>query len=133
MKSGPLTDEEFKVIKRHPKDGAVLLSSIRSYQTIAPIVLSHHERWDGTGYPNGISGYEIPEESRIISVADAFDAMTSHRRYRNNLTLDQAKQQLIEGRGKQFAPEPVDIFLAILEQNPNILSDSNSISSPTNF
>ncbi|MGW8114213.1 HD domain-containing response regulator [Caproicibacterium sp. NSD3] len=133
LKSGSLTDEEFKVIKRHPKDGAILLSSIRSYQTIAPIVLSHHEHWDGTGYPNGISGYEIPEESRIISVADAFDAMTSHRRYRNNLTLEQAKQQLIEGRGKQFAPEPVDAFLSILDQNPNILSDSNSTSDPTNF
>ena len=120
LKSTSLTEEEFAVIKRHPGYGYQILSAISSYQEIAPIVLCHHERIDGKGYPKGITGEQIPEESKMISVADAFDAMTSHRRYRENLTLEQALDQLEQGKAKQFDAKIVDVFMDILREYEDI-------------
>lgn len=120
LKSTSLTEEEFAVIKRHPAYGYQILSAISSYQEIAPIVLCHHERIDGKGYPKGITGEQIPEESKMISVADAFDAMTSHRRYRENLTLEQALDQLEQGKEKQFDAKIVDVFMDILREYEDI-------------
>ena len=74
----------------------------------------HHERFDGRGYPNGLSGEDIPEESRIISVVDAFDAMTSDRLYRSSIGIERAKDELKNGRGTQFDPRIVDVFLTCL-------------------
>lgn len=120
LKNDSLTQEEFGVIKRHPSYGYQILSALTSYQEIAPIVLSHHERIDGKGYPKGIAGEEIPEEAKMISVADAFDAMTSHRRYRENLTLAQAIDQLEKGKGTQFDGRIAEVFIEILKNYEDI-------------
>ena len=87
------------------------------------IVKHHHERWDGKGYPNGLKQMEIPEESRMITVADAFDAMTSERVYRNRLSLDHARNELIKGKGNQFDPHIVDIFLTLLDDYDQLSND----------
>lgn len=114
LKNDKLTDIEFEEIKMHPERGARMLAAVSLFNDIAPIIEAHHERIDGGGYPRGLCGNEIPEESRIISVADAFDAMTSHRRYRQNLSVAKAIEQLIEGKGEQFDTDIVDVFIPIL-------------------
>lgn len=120
LKDSKLTDEEYEQIKKHARYGYDILSALSAFTEIVPIILSHHERIDGRGYPDGMSGEEIPLESRIIGVVDAFDAMTSHRRYRANMNLEQARQQLIDGKGSQFDAAIVDIFLEILESYEHI-------------
>lgn len=113
-KPGKLTATEFNEIKKHPATGYRMLSTTNEFSGIAEGILSHHERWDGEGYPNGIKGEEIPIESRIIAIADAYDAMTSSRPYREKgLSLEKARQELIDGAGKQF--DPVIIQLIIKE------------------
>ena len=109
-----LCEEEFAQIKTHSAKGEEILSAISLFADIAPIAGQHHERLDGTGYPKGLSGSEIIEEARIISIADAFDAMTSHRQYRDNLSFEQAVDELIRGKGTQFDPEITDVFLELL-------------------
>lgn len=115
LKPGRLTKEEFDQIKLHPGKGKEILSAISAFSDISEIVWQHHERYDGTGYPQGLRGAQARDEARIISVSDAFDAMTSHRLYRDNLTFDQAVGQLIMGKGSQFDPEAVDAFLEVLK------------------
>jgi HD-GYP domain-containing protein (c-di-GMP phosphodiesterase class II) len=89
-----------------------MLSTTNEFSGIAEGILSHHERWDGKGYPNGIKGDEIPIESRIIAIADTFDAMTSSRPYRlKGLSLDAARQELIDGAGTQFDPEMIKLII----------------------
>ena len=113
-----LTDEEFEVIRKHPECGSSILSAISSFRTIAPIVRSHHERIDGKGYPDGLSGTDIPEASRIISIADTFDAMTSARRYRPSMTFDQALEKLVEVKDTQLDGKMVDVFLNVIRELP---------------
>lgn len=113
-KNDKLTQDERTKIMHHPVIGKKLLSTISSFAEIIPIIEAHHENFDGTGYPNGISKYEIPEESRIISVADSFDAMTSKRSYRNSLLLSQAIEELEKGKNSQFDGEIVDAFVKTL-------------------
>ena len=115
LKPTKLTPEEYNIIKDHPAKGADMLASISDFQEIVPIVRAHHERWDGKGYPDGLAGAAIPEEARMIAIADSFDAMTSNRHYRKALPLDSAKQELEKGAGSQFDPNLVPIFLDILE------------------
>ena len=110
-KRGPLTDSEWKEIKRHPELSYNILSSVNEYGPIAEIVFYHHERWDGKGYPSGLQGEEIPLQSRIIMVADAYDAMTDDRPYRKALSKEEAVKQLKKGTGSQFDPEIVEVFL----------------------
>jgi diguanylate cyclase (GGDEF)-like protein/PAS domain S-box-containing protein len=110
-KPGKLNDQEWKKILKHPESGFRILSTVPEYLDIANIVLTHHERYDGKGYPRGISGHNIPLESRIISLADAYDAMTELRTYRMPLTEDQAIEEIILNKDKQFDPEVVDKFL----------------------
>lgn len=110
-KPGRLTDEEFGIIKRHPETGYQILRSVDEYVTIAKYVLHHHERWDGTGYPEGLKGSDIPLQSRIIAVADAFEAMTAKRVYQKSRTVDAAKAELKRCSGTQFDPEIVRVFL----------------------
>lgn len=110
-KPGSLTIEERRDVERHPEIGWRLLSSTNEFSELAQFVLSHHEKWDGTGYPNGLMGEEINLESRIISVADTYDALTSERSYRKGFTDEEAIQELKRCSGTQFDPHIVDIFI----------------------
>lgn len=114
-KPGLLTPEERIEMQRHPVVGAEILSPLRLGQTVGPIVRGHHERWDGTGYPDGLRGITIPIGARIVSVVDAYDAMTHDRPYRTRLGAEEARSELARHRGTQFDPEIVDLFLASLD------------------
>ena len=110
-KKGKLNDDEFGCIKEHPAIGAGILGGIKQMKDIVPGVLSHHERPDGKGYPNGLKGEQIPLVARIISLADSFDAMTSKRTYRDALTLAQALEEIKKGLGAQFDEKVGKLFL----------------------
>ena len=111
-KPGKLTVAEYDEIKKHPSIGYRMLTATNEFSGIAEAVLSHHERWDGKGYPNGIKGYEIPIESRIIAIADAYDAMTSSRPYKKDgISFEKAKQELIDFAGTQFDPNIVSLII----------------------
>lgn len=110
-KKGPLNEEEWKEIKKHPEISYNILSAVNDYGPLAEIILSHHERWDGAGYPNGLRGAEIPLKSRIIALADAYDAMISDRPYRKGMQEEEALEIIASEAGKQFDPDIVNIFL----------------------
>ena len=110
-KPGYLTTDERREIERHPEIGWRLLSSTNEYSELAQFVLNHHEKWDGSGYPNGLKGEAIPLEARIIAVADAYDAMTSERSYRVALSKEKAIEELRKGSGTHFDPEIVTVFI----------------------
>jgi len=110
-KSGPLTDQEWHEIMRHPEVGYWILSTSLEMSDIAKYVLYHHERFDGSGYPKGLKGREIPLLSRIISVVDSYDAMTNQRSYKETLNQDMAVNELLINKGKQFDPDIVDVFI----------------------
>ncbi|HUH15304.1 MAG TPA: HD-GYP domain-containing protein [Gaiellaceae bacterium] len=112
-KPGPLTPDELAAVRRHPTVGARLLAAIPEAQAALPYVLYHHERWDGSGYPAGCAGDEIPEEARLLAVADAFDAMTSHRPYRRPLGHGLALRELDRCAGSQFDPVFAQAFLEV--------------------
>ena len=112
-KKGRLTDEEFTDIKRHPMIGAKILGGIRQLDEIVAGILTHHERPDGTGYPQGLKGDDVPIEGRIIGLADSFDAMTSDRTYRNALPLDVVVKEIREWSGRQFDEGIVERFLSL--------------------
>ena len=108
-----LTPEELRAVKTHPQRGADVLAPLAAfYPDLAHGVLSHHERWDGTGYPRQLRRNAIPLAARIVTIADAFDAMTFTRRYRGAKSIDEASARLMEGRGKQFDPDLIDLFLS---------------------
>lgn len=113
-KSNELTSSEYDVIKQHPLKGAHILSALSMFQDVVPLVRYHHEWIDGSGYPEGLKGDEIPFLARIITVADAFDAMTSNRRYRSKLDIKHAKEQLLNGAGIQFDAEVIDVFNRVI-------------------
>ena len=113
LKPGPLEPHEFEHMRRHPRIGHRLLSDSpnRFIQTSATIALSHHEHYDGSGYPEGLAGEEIPLAARIVTVADVFDALISPRPYKHAWTIDAALQYLDEQRGRLFDPACVDVLL----------------------
>jgi putative nucleotidyltransferase with HDIG domain len=113
-KPGPLSAEEYELMKRHPAIGARILASYSQFSEGAGIVLAHQERWDGSGYPNGLRGDEIPIGARIIAVVDAYVAMTTNRPYRRALTTEQAVNELRQGIGTHFDPVVCAIFLKLL-------------------
>ena len=117
-KPAKLTDEEYDQIKAHPVMGARILKNIKERPKLAVGARWHHERYDGKGYPDGLSGTDIPEEARIIAVADAYDAMTSRRSYRQILPQAAVRQELERGRGTQFDPEFADIMLQMMAEDP---------------
>lgn len=119
-KPGRLDEKEFAVIERHPEMGKQILSCMTMFDNLGDIVCAHHERYDGSGYPNGLKGLEIPEEARMITIADSFDAMMSDRHYRKKLSLESSIDQLIKGKGTQFDSQLVDLFLQVLEDYDTI-------------
>src|SRR5262249_41381810 len=112
-KPGQLTESEFDKMKLHASVGADILSAIDFPYPVVPIVRHHHENWEGTGYPAGLKGTEIPIGARILSVVDCFDALTSDRPYRPKLTDDDAIQILLERRGSMYDPLIVDTFVRV--------------------
>lgn len=114
-KPGPLDAAEQLELRRHAQYGAAIVSPMRFAADVAPIVLAHHEHWDGSGYPNELSGEQIPLGARIISVVDAYDAMTSDRPYRRSLGDPEAVRRLRGGSGTQWDPRVVTTFLELLE------------------
>jgi putative nucleotidyltransferase with HDIG domain len=110
---GPLTDEQWAIVRKHPDAGAEFLSPLEFLGEVGDIIRSHHESYDGTGYPNRKAGEEIPVVSRVIALADAFDAMTSPRPHRGALTIDEARKQIRQLAGQQFDPQAAQAFLAI--------------------
>jgi putative nucleotidyltransferase with HDIG domain len=111
-----ITESDFQTIKSHCENGAKILDSIDFPWKIRPIVIHHHERYDGKGYPSGLKGREIPIGARILSVVDAFAAMTANRPYRRSLTKEEAIQELHKNVGTQFDPEVVEIFTGVIER-----------------
>src|SRR5262249_46402793 len=115
-KPGKLTKEEFEIMKTHTTMGAKILELVPDMAPAIPIVRSHHERWDGLGYPDGLEGDKTPRLARIVAVADAFDAMTSDRPYRKGMHHDDAFAEVKNMRGKQFDPDCADAFLDIRDR-----------------
>jgi len=112
----PLTEEEFQLIKEHPSWGGKVLHSFDDLQDVARFVEYHHERWDGKGYPEGLMGTQIPLVSRILTIADSFDAMTSDRPYRRAISLEKAYEEMETNSGSQFDPELVPIFVEVVRK-----------------
>jgi putative two-component system response regulator len=117
-KPGKLTDEEYAVIKTHPAIGADILKDMTEIPNAAIGAHWHHERYDGNGYPDGLKGEEIPEYARIIGVADAYDAMTSKRSYRDVLPQEVVRAEIEKGKGTQFDPDIADIMLGMMDEDP---------------
>ena len=116
-KPGKLTDEEFEEIKSHPTKGAKILENISEMPMLAVGAKCHHERYDGTGYPQGLKGEKIPQVARIIAVADAYDAMSSYRSYRDVLPQSEIVSEINEGIGTQFDPRFAEIMLNMIEED----------------
>lgn len=115
-KAGPLTPDEFKTMQSHTVKGAAILSSVGDFAPAVPIVRSHHERWDGKGYPDMLAGQDIPRLARIVAVADTFDAMTSDRPYRKGMPARLAFAEVEKQSGRQFDPECAAAFLELQDE-----------------
>ena len=117
FKPGPLNEEEWAQMKQHPTSALHVLSQIHSIADATPAILHHHEHFNGSGYPDGLAGKEIPIASRILLVTDAFDAMTTNRPYRKAMPIDAAIEELKRNSGTQFDPMVVEAFLRILARD----------------
>ncbi len=116
-KPAKLTDEEYAIIKKHPVMGEKILKNITEFPKLGAGARWHHERYDGKGYPDGISGQDIPQEARIIAVSDAYDAMTSRRSYRDVLPQSKVVAEMQRGKGTQFDPDFADIMLSMIAED----------------
>ncbi len=125
--NGPLNDEQYREVQRHPVLGFEMTSKIDYLRPASIIIRQHHERWDGSGYPDGLREQEISLGARVVAVADSFDAMTTSRPYRRALDFTLAVQELNKNRGTQFDPEIVDLFVSLLEHP---LDSANSFIKP---
>ena len=114
-----LNEEEFEVIKTHPVLGAKILGAIKEMPSLANGARWHHERYGGGGYPDNLSGEDIPIEARMIAVADSYDAMTSHRSYRAPLPQDVVRSEIENGKGTQFDPRFADIMIHMIDEDIN--------------
>jgi putative nucleotidyltransferase with HDIG domain len=118
QKAGPLSIEEFEIIKTHPRVAVRILSPVRLLADVRRIILHHHERFDGTGYPTGLRAEQIPIGARILSVADAVDAMLSPRSYKSAYPLERVCEELADGAARQFDPVVTGIALECLSEKP---------------
>ena len=116
LKKEALTKKEFEKIKEHPRIGANILRPIQSLHSLAPLILYHHERWDGKGYPSGLKGEEIPVGARIIAIADVYQALISDRPYRKAMSKKEAVNIIKDNRGAQFDPRIVEALLGVLKK-----------------
>ncbi|MGM0502901.1 MAG: HD-GYP domain-containing protein, partial [Bacillota bacterium] len=114
-KPGKLNDEEWEIIKQHPETGYRIASSTEEFAYVAEEILSHHEKWDGSGYPRGLKGSEIPMLARIITIVDAYDVMTNSRSYKDPMSKEEAIAELKHCSGKQFDPQLVPHFIELVE------------------
>jgi putative two-component system response regulator len=115
LKRGPLTRDEFELMKKHPDIGDSLCAPLQSLRSVRPIIRCHHERLDGSGYPQGLKGDEVPLLAQIVGIADVFDALTSHRPYRTALTAEDAARHLLEEAGEgKFLRHHVETFLSVV-------------------
>jgi HD-GYP domain-containing protein (c-di-GMP phosphodiesterase class II) len=124
-KEGPLTGEEWTVMRNHPVVGAQIIAPITFLTGAVELIRHHHERFDGSGYPDGLRAEEIPLAARIFAVADSFDAMTSDRPYRGAMRVDRALAEIDGGAGTQFDPEVVRVFVRMIEAGPSTASDED--------
>jgi putative nucleotidyltransferase with HDIG domain len=126
LKPGPLNDEEFAIMRTHPTIGADILRKIKSLRDVIPVIECHHERVDGRGYPNHLSGLQIKEEARILAISDAYDAMTSHRAYRKGRQPEEAFDVLMKGRGTHWDGMFVEAFIDMIQrEGPKLLIARN--------
>ena len=116
-KAGRLSEEEFAEIKTHPAVGAEILAKITDLPELKTGARWHHERYDGRGYPDGLAGEDIPEVARIIAVADTYDAMTSNRSYRRQMSQAQVRAEIERCRGSQFDPRFAELMLAMIDED----------------
>ena len=133
-KPGQLTKEEYEQIKLHPEHGFHILKGVRQLDKILPIVLHHHEAWNGEGYPHGLKETETPQMARIMAVADAYDAMSSDRPYRKGMGDEQLDAIMKDGKGSQWDPEVVAAFFQIRDQIRRVsasLPEEPSLNNPT--
>ena len=110
-KTGPLTKEEWVLMRQHPQVGAKMLEGVDHLRAAVPYVLNHHEYWNGTGYPSGLKGEKVPREGRLLAIVDAFDAMTTNRPYHNSMPAADALDELARYRAVYFDPDMVDAFI----------------------
>ena len=115
-KTGRLTPEEFSIMRQHVERSIEMIRHLPSLDYVIPAVLGHHERYDGKGYPRGISGDDIPVSARCLSIADAFDAMVSKRSYKNRMPLENALSEIEKNLGSQFDPELGKLFVKMIRE-----------------
>jgi HD-GYP domain-containing protein (c-di-GMP phosphodiesterase class II) len=120
LKPARLDDTEWEEMRTHPEVGARIVAKFPEFAEGRELVLSHHERWDGNGYPRGLAGAQIPFGARVIAVADSWDAMTSNRAYRQAMSIDRAFAELEQGQGTQFEGRVVEAFIALLRERPEL-------------
>ena len=118
-KKGKLTDEEYEVMKTHVENSIEMIHFLPNMNYVIPAVLSHHERYDGKGYPGGVKGTDIPILVRILAVCDSFDAMVSRRAYKDALSVEYAIGELEKGKGTQFDPDVAEAFIELIEEDPS--------------
>jgi len=116
LKKGPLTKAEFKKIKEHPKIGVDIIRPIQSFHNLLPLILYHHERWDGKGYPFGLKGEEIPIGARIIAIADVYEALISDRPYRKALSKKEALKIIRKDSNTSFDPKIASVLIDVLKK-----------------
>lgn len=121
IKKMPLTKEEWELLKEHPQNGIDIIKPVQSLEKIVPLILHHHENYNGTGYPNKLKGEDIPYLARVLTVVDSFDAMTSNRPYNKRKTYKEAMDELIKFSGTQFDAEIVKAFIQVIEENKDSL------------
>ena len=119
-KSGKLTAEEWELMKRHPAAGVEMLADIEFPWDVTPLVRSHHERWDGHGYPDGVAGEEVPFSARVLCLADVYDALTSERSYKRAMTHDEAMSVMRADVGRQFDPALFELFERVIAESPDL-------------
>jgi putative nucleotidyltransferase with HDIG domain len=124
LKPGPLTEEEWAVMQEHPGKGASILRPIKLYPDVVSAVLTHHENWDGSGYPSRLAGDDIPPIARILRVADSFNAMTSTRSHRPSRSIDSAIEELLRSRGEVYEPRAVEVLIDLVE-TPGAMRELN--------